>query len=1238
MKDTFRRISSRIGSYFTKRGWSMRSKLIAIFLLVKVVPLLLITLLAWNQIVSLGSTLRTIAVKDSSVALNQSAVENIERMTTDTAGSVARFLYARDDDIRYLASLEPTPENYARFLQSKQGMLMRAEPWSLAEDNKSWIPSKRPDASPVGGQSTNAENDDMDGFHYRNPDAFSYTSVPLYDEITFVDLQGNELVKVIAEGSTKKNYPLNPAKRNVSLRENTYVKAETYFAELQGLRPNEIYVSDVTGAYVGSNYIGMYAPSVVAAAAADRGYDIPYTPEQQAYAGAENPNGQRFEGIVRWATPVADAQGAVIGYVTFALNHDHIMEFVDHLTPMNDRYTELPSAFGGNYAFIWDYKCRSICHPRHHSIVGFDPATGDPQVPWLETSIYEAWQASGVAKWSDFIAQSNWPLFDAQSRTKKPAPVLTKAGLVGLDGRYLNNAPQCTGWMDLTEHGGSGSFYILWSGLYKLTTAAAIPYYTGHYAPSEANDFSKRGFGFVAIGAGLEDFTRPATQTEEKLGTAIGSNLRATFLTLLVSTAVLIALVVLIAIWMASSLTGNITRLIKGISRFRKGERQFRFHSEVKDEFGTLADSFDEMADSIVDSVKNPLCITDTERRIVYMNEPGLTLDNATLEQLVGQPYGAHSIYPAGTRFDPILALIEGREADIYYIEGRNRYIQGIANYFLSKSGERTGYIIETRDVTEMVREQLQIAEQRTLLDKIFSASPDMIWYLGAQGEYLAVNPRFASIVGQAPEAFVGKTMLEMLPGAAFAGFIKNDQDALATGVTLYTEERILFADGRDEVLDAVRTPILDASGALVGVLGFARNVDTRVAIEAQLRSTQLELEKAVQTANRANEHKGDFLARMSHEIRTPMNAIIGVTNIVQKKLDAVPQAEAGNGWVDIREHMEQIETSSQHLLGLLNDILDISKIEAGKIELSDEVVALSKLESTVVGIIKPRCDEKHIRFETFFDHSSPSSVVCDSLRLRQVLINLLGNAVKFTPEGGCITLRVEKKDQHDGQALFDFSVQDTGIGISEGALSTIFEPFEQGDRKVSRQFGGTGLGLTISRSIVQMFGGDISIQSKPGQGSTFSFSIWLRTAETDLPAEASTTDISGKFTGKHILLVDDVDINRMIVSAMLESSGLTIDEANDGTTAVELFRQSPEGTYDLILMDVQMPEMDGYEATAAIRAMPRADARRVPIIALTANAFKEDIKKALAHGMNAHIAKPVEMEALAEALFRYLG
>jgi signal transduction histidine kinase/CheY-like chemotaxis protein/HAMP domain-containing protein len=1098
-----------IEQFINSLNLGMRSKLILIFLVIKIIPLVILTVLAWNQARVLGKELNrrtqalvkeanealittgNIAVEDSVIALNISATEQLERRSTDLARRVAEFLYERDDDILYAAGLEPTEAAYRHFLDHKKSPIVKQQEWILAEDGKSWIP-RAPLKTGFYSASSNEENNT--NYHNLPKILWETEELPLYLEMTYVDLQGNEMVKAVSSDQMDKT------RKNVANRLNTYVKAETYFEELKNLKPGEIYVSDVIGAYVPSRLIGMYTPEN----AEERGQV--FRPEEEAYAGRENPNGKRFKGIIRWAAPVVRG-GRIAGYVTMALDHDHIMEFVDHVTPMNERYVEMPSAFEGNYAFIWDYRCRNICHPRHHSIVGFNPETGEPEIPWLEDRIYNEWQASGLP-YTEFI--KDVPAFQAQSRSKKPAPELTAKGLVGLDGRYLNNAPQCTGWFDLTKEGGSGSFLILWSGIWKPNTAATIPYYTGNYGKT------KRGFGFVAIGAGLEDFQRPALQTKAALDSVIGkadqtlisaagdarkaisNNLLRTTVSLLISASIMILFVVIVAIWMASSFTNSITGLNNGISRFRSGERQFRFNSPVKDEIGVLADSFDEMADSLVAADRNPLVIINMEQKIIYANQGALEAMGKLLEEVIGRPYREFSRYPPDPLYNPIIALKEGWKPEIFYVSDRDQFIRGKATYLKDKDRNNIGYIITTLDVTEMVNQQK-------------------------------------------------------------------------------------------------------------------------------------ELERAVTEANNANAHKGEFLARMSHEIRTPMNVIIGMTNIVKKLL-----AEDSLDLNTILNNISQIEVSSQHLLGLLNDILDISKIEAGKIELSSEPVDLLKLANTVVTIIKPRCDEKNITFDTHFDLPRTSHL-CDPLRLRQVLINLLGNAVKFTPEVGRVSFSIVVNKRNAGISWVTFSVKDTGIGISEEALQNLFKPFEQANKGITQKYGGTGLGLVISKSIVQLFGGDITVRSNVGEGSEFFFELTLQEIASEDEEEIAVENIKDKLQGKRALLADDVAINRMIAISLLEETGIEIDEAEDGVQAVELFNKSAQDYYDIIYMDIQMPNLDGYSATAQIRALERQDAKTIPIVALTANAFKEDIDKAITNGMNAHLAKPLEPDKMMEVTLRLL-
>lgn len=1231
-----------IEKVFSRYGLGMRAKLITLFVGIKVLPLILLALIAWNQAYRLGhdvgeralelhSTAYTalidtgsIATTDTVNALDERAREDIERMTTDVAGRVAEFLYGRDNDIIFASHLAVNESAYRDFVENKLGRLVKPGEWVLAPGGAYWVPAGSPDSQNIVA-SSNKENDLA--FHYRPPDKYKYEHRPLFLEITFIDLDGQEKIKVTTSDRVSKEL------KDVSRRENTFVKAENYFAELKKLKPGEIYVSDVIGAYVGSKIIGIYNRANAEKAG------IPFEPENSAYAGRENPAGKRFEGLVRWGTPV-ERDGKIIGYVTLALDHDHIMEFTDRLMPTNERYTELPDASEGNYAFIWDYKGRSIVHPRHFSITGYDPETGDPQVPWLEDRIYDEWQSSGK-NYADFI--TGVPTFTEQSINRKPSPDLTNAGLIGLDCRYLNFAPQCTGWFDLTQNGGSGSFNILWSGLRKLTTAAAIPYYTGHYGDSP------RGFGFVTIGAGLEYFHKSAVDTKKVIDKlieetdqamaamsrdtkdAIDNNLWNTAASLSLSTGLMVVLVILVAIWLASLFTNSIKSLINGIERFRSGYREFRFNAVVKDELGSLADAFDDMAESIVNTAQEGLFIVDLEMRFIYLKNDVCLRVDASLEEARGKCYWELTTFKYNSPEDPITAMLNANEPESFYSERHDKYFLGIADYFRNKEGDHIGYIVSIADVTELEHARRRSERQHAILANMFNATPDLVTYTDENGIYQVANSRFAAAVGLPENDIIGKSMRDVLPQETALRHTEYFERAVKEKKAQYTEENLNFADGHMEILDSVYTPMLDKQGRPMGVLSVARDVSARVKVEKQLRKAQQALKQAVADANNANQSKSAFLARMSHEIRTPMNAILGMAGIVKRKLFDKKTDPA-----IIAEHLAQIEQSSKHLLGLISDILDISKIEAGKIELSSERFELRAMLSEVDSIIRPRCQESNIDFSILAELPQTSWVISDPLRLRQVLINLLGNAVKFSNSGGKVTLTVREKEVRGDASQLHFEVTDNGIGMDLSSFSGVFNPFEQANANINRRYGGTGLGLSISQSIIRLMGGEIKVDSSPGVGSTFSFEILLpHSGEGETLKSLSVEDYGNAIAGKHLLLVDDIAINRMIIREMLDGYKLTIDEATDGSEALEKYLNSPVGTYDFILMDIQMPDMDGYEATKRIRASGREDSASVPIIAMTANAFKDDVDRAIDAGMDGHVPKPVEFHTLMERINR---
>jgi len=385
------------------------------------------------------------------------------------------------------------------------------------------------------------------------------------------------------------------------------------------------------------------------------------------------------------------------------------------------------------------------------------------------------------------------------------------------------------------------------------------------------------------------------------------------------------------------------------------------------------------------------------------------------------------------------------------------------------------------------------------------------------------------------------------------------------------------------------------------------------------------DLASALEKANAASIAKSEFLSRMSHEIRTPLNAIVGMAHIAKKNIENREK---------LRDSIDQILSASRHLMGLINDVLDLSKIESGKLELVSEVFSLSSVMQEVASLINSRCLENGITFEANLHTLTNIAVKGDKLRLKQVLINLLGNSVKFTAYGGTIHLIVEIIEQSQQNITIKFSVRDNGIGMSDEQQSCLFIAFEQGDSSIAANYGGTGLGLAISQNLVHAMGGQITVESEPGKGSTFSFTVTFPKAELPKRQMDMTVRIKNlNFSGRRMLLAEDIDINRVILVELLKDTGIEIIEAADGRQALQMFEHSKPDYYDLIFMDIQMPYMDGYQTTEAIRKLSRNDAKSVPIIAMTANAYREDIEKARESGMDGHLAKPIDIDAVMQLL-----
>ncbi|MDR1604585.1 MAG: response regulator [Gracilibacteraceae bacterium] len=623
----------------------------------------------------------------------------------------------------------------------------------------------------------------------------------------------------------------------------------------------------------------------------------------------------------------------------------------------------------------------------------------------------------------------------------------------------------------------------------------------------------------------------------------------------------------------------------------------------------------------------------------------------------------------------------------------------------------------------------------------LMTTTPNIIALVDAMNRVLYISKPLADMASlEYAEIAVGRPLIDLFHDRAVKDMISDVLESEG----LYQDTKQLNLNGRTRYFKVISAKLSDAQGAFIDITDITPVMEARFEAEAASRS------------------KSEFLANMSHEIRTPMNAIIGMTAIAK-----------GTAESERKDYcLGKIEEASAHLLGVINDILDMSKIEANKVELSYEEFNFENMLQKVTGVINFRVEEKQQNFTVHIDRRIPANLVGDDQRLAQVVANLLSNAVKFTPEGGAIRLDTRLLREEAGVCTLRISVKDTGIGIAAEQQARLFSSFQQAESSTARRFGGTGLGLVISKRIVELMGGEMWISSEPGKGAEFAFTVRLERGAEDqgdlalpglsrknlrvlvvddtaeireyfreimqrfdifcdialsgeealarvvqngaydiyfinwrLPgmagaeltqrikeqgerpsvvamisaaewetiktgakaagvdhflqkplfpsaivdclnecigasdsvaAEQAGREETESFAGGQVLLAEDVEINREIVLALLEPTGLNVDCAENGAAALEIFQRQPE-RYDMIFMDVQMPEMDGYEATRRIRALDLPQAGKIPIVAMTANVFREDIEKCLAAGMNDHVGKPLDFGEVLACLRKYL-
>lgn len=518
---------------------------------------------------------------------------------------------------------------------------------------------------------------------------------------------------------------------------------------------------------------------------------------------------------------------------------------------------------------------------------------------------------------------------------------------------------------------------------------------------------------------------------------------------------------------------------------------------------------------------------------------------------------------------------------------------------------------------------QERTESQQTLLYEIFEYVPDLIFYKDLDFKYEGYNKAFARLNEEACHhkgGFKGLTDFDILPYDTAQEIRQYDEHVIETGEPSTYEQVFTYRNGFQRTFEMVKAPMKSKEGKIIGILGAARDITYRKDYESTIN-------KAKEQAISASQLKSQFLANMSHEIRTPVNGIYGFIQLLQTMISDEKQLF----------YLNEARKSSLLLLSLINDILDVSKIESGKMELEIIPFSLFEVLDNISILARTNLSGGDIEFKTFFDESLPLNVYGDPSKIQQVLNNFVSNALKFT-EKGEISLTVKLLSKENNINRLYFEVKDTGIGIEDKNIGKIFDSFTQADISMTRKYGGAGLGLSICQSLIKMMKGEISISSKVNEGSSFAFTIELPDAT---PGETEHIMLSRNlvvaqhdFSHVKLLIAEDNDINLTLLMEMLMKLKCKFDVAKNGIEAVE---QCSNNKYDLILMDCQMPILDGYEATKQIRQSENSKNMTTPVVAVSAHGRQEDVQKALAAGMNEYIKKPIDIVQFVKVLEKYL-
>ncbi len=644
---------------------------------------------------------------------------------------------------------------------------------------------------------------------------------------------------------------------------------------------------------------------------------------------------------------------------------------------------------------------------------------------------------------------------------------------------------------------------------------------------------------------------------------------------------------------------------------------------------------FEEMANT----VPIMLWMTGSDGQLSYINKRWLDLTGSSYQEAMGGGW-RNSIHPEDLarmiNLPSVRAVAEGAlqvEYRLRRFDGQYRWIIGNGVPRYSSSGEFEGYIGSAVDVTE----RRQSEERLRLLESVVVNATEGIMItdfdIEAPGpRILYVNESFTRVTGYSLEEVRGKSPRMLQGPLTDKKPLAMVRSAMAQGKPIQVELLNYRKNGAPFWNEMDIVPVANGNGAYSHCIALQRDVTERKRVEneiqryaRELKQKNQALQSALVGAQESTELKSRFLANMSHEIRTPMNGIVGMIGLLL--------TTRLNG--EQTEYVEAVQQSASSLLVLINDILDLSRIEAGKLELDCVSFDLKAMVEEAVSLLAIMARTKGLSISREIAADIPQCVYGDPVRIRQVITNLVGNAVKFTEAGG-VTVAVQPIGQSSGGISIRMAVTDTGIGIPPEQCAQLFHRFSQTDNSSTRKYGGSGLGLAISRQLVELMGGEIGVRTEPGSGSTFWFTVPLRTtadqAERSSEVPPPVREKPSSVNQTRVLVAEDNEINKRIALRILEKSGYAAEAVGNGRLAVEALQN---GHYDLVLMDVQMPEMDGMEATAAIRKLDSA-VRGIPIIAMTANAMAGDRERCLAAGMDDYISKPVNMPLLRSTLERW--